>query len=92
MKRIVLFLSIPFISIAEVVKTLSPKQFKTCVAGEVDLFIKLGKKNASIDRCKTKCLDDDSCVAMQYVAPKNCSLYYSPITKVSCMRKPLFHD
>lgn len=82
MKKALVFLSIPFASIAEVIKTVPAKQFKKCVSGEPDLFIKLGKKNASIDRCKMKCITDESCVALQYIAPKDCSLYYSPIEKV----------
>lgn len=82
MMKVIVLLSIPFLNAAEVIRTVSPKQFNKCVAGEVDLFIKLGRKNASLDRCRMKCLNDESCVALQYVAPKDCSLYYSPIDKV----------
>jgi hypothetical protein len=82
MKKVVVLLSIPFLTAAEVIRRVPAKQFKKCVAGEPDLFIKLGRRNATIDRCKLKCINDENCVALQYVAPKACSLYYSPIDKV----------
>jgi len=78
---LVLLLSTLSLGNSEIIKRLVEKQNKACV-GTVDKFFKLGKKNQTLESCKKKCKNDDKCVAMQYVAPKFCSLYYSPLEKM----------
>ena len=79
---LVLLLSGLSLGNSEIIKRLVEKQNKACV-GTVDKVIKLGWRSQTIENCKQKCKNDDQCKAMQYVAPKFCSLYYSPLEKVS---------
>lgn len=60
-------------------KKIPARQGKKCV-GQADQVIKLGQKNQTLERCKLKCINDSKCEAMQYEAPKMCSLYYNSIT------------
>lgn len=78
---LVLLLSGLSLGNSEIIKRLVEKQNKACV-GTVDKVIKLGWRSQTIENCKQKCKNDDKCVAMQYVAPKFCSLYYSPLEKM----------
>ena len=78
---IVLLLSAILYSDAE--KKIAVKENRFCISdGGHDKLIKLGQNNQKVGKCKQKCLEDEQCVALQFKAPKRCSLFYSPITKV----------
>ena len=78
---IAFFLSVILYSDAE--KKIAVKENKLCISdGPHDVLIRLGTQNQRVGKCKQKCLEDEQCVAMQFKAPKRCSLFYSPITKV----------
>jgi hypothetical protein len=87
--RALLILSIFSIASASVpapIKKVVAKENKKCVFpddSENFEFIKLGKKNQNLRACKKKCENNDECVAMQYIPPRQCTLYYTDIEQVS---------
>ena len=70
------------ISSAEGRKKINVKDNKKCV-GKAGKKIKLGRLNRTIKACRKKCQNDDQCQGIQYHKSKFCTLYYSPISKVS---------
>lgn len=61
---------------------LAAKQGKRCVgvAGGRTAEFKLGKENQKLSVCKAKCENDPECTAMQYISPKQCSLWYDIVS------------
>ena len=70
---------------AEAGKRVTLKSNKRCVVdSEPDKKITLGKQNRNdVSVCRKKCIEDDQCLGMEFIAPKTCNLFYSPIPKVN---------
>jgi len=66
---------------AEVVRTVPNAKQGTKCKGSADVEITLGRQSRSLFKCQQKCIKDELCMAMQYVSPKHCSLYYNNVQK-----------
>lgn len=64
-------------------RSLTPISGKCVPRNDADVSLTLGKKNQSLSTCVSKCLNDEQCVAMQFIAPKFCDLFYTQVKKVS---------
>ena len=81
--RAILTLSFSVLTAGELQRKIKPKEGKKCVHEKAhNVLIKLGPENQRVGRCKEKCLLDEKCVAMQFVPPKRCSLWYTAIEAV----------
>jgi len=88
--RALLFLLISSTASAAVEKTIpNAKKGKSCNMGEPDFFVQLGNEKASLDTCKSKCINDEFCEGIEYKAPRKCKLFYNTIGKVRPNRDEL---
>jgi len=56
---------------------------------DAGFFVRLGKKKASLDTCKSKCINDEFCEGIEYKAPRKCYLFYNTIDEVRPNRDEL---